>query len=234
MNYLCTGRVLPERSDVSFSRVELRLSDGCHAIASCEASQITVALDHTSLDGWIAAQILAEEVANLLVGALGFALGSGYSVEMVQVTEPDGTAHVFGVRPSGEPPRETLSVDPQQDSFNRAFRLAGRDPFFRLAVRDYLNAMTEVADCATYCYRAIEGIKASFVHKTGVDRWDEMHVALGTSRVEITSKVKDFADPVRHGNWINLKPSNKFQRWKMLCITRDILVSYLETNEPDA
>lgn len=153
---------------------------------------------------------------------------------MVQVTEADGTAHVFGVRPAGEPPRETLSVDPHQISFNRAFRLSGRDLFFRLGIRDYLRAMTEVADCASYCYRAIEGIKAAYVHKTGNHRWDDMHAALGTTKEEITSTVKVFADPVRHGNWVNLRRTDKFQRWAMLCLTRDILVKYLECNEPDA
>lgn len=152
---------------------------------------------------------------------------------MVQVTEADGTAHVFGVRPGGEAPRDTLSVDPQQKSFNRAFRLSGRDVFFRLAIRDYLRAMTEVADCATYCYRAIESIKAAFVHKTGKDGWDDMHAKLGTTKDEITSRVKAFADPVRHGNWVNLKPTDSSQRWSMLALTRDILVKYLECNEPD-
>lgn len=43
--------------------------------------------------------IVAEEIATILVGALGFSLGSGYWVELIQVTEEEGTPHVFGVRP---------------------------------------------------------------------------------------------------------------------------------------
>lgn len=228
MKYVVTGRVHPERADVSFSRIEMKFEGGGIAVASCEASQITIALDVPSLDGWIAARIMADDVANIIVGSLGFSLGSGYSAELIQVTEEDGTPHVFGVRPIGDTPEQTLGVDPYIPAFNRAFRLSGKDVFFRLALRDYLRAITDVTDCATYCYRAIEGINSAFVFKTGLDRWDDMHATLGTERDVITSTVKDYADAVRHGNWVNAKPTNKLERWRMLSLTRDILVKYLD------
>jgi hypothetical protein len=232
MKYICTGRVHPERADVSFSRIEMKFDGDGTAVASCDASQVTVVLDVPSLDGWISAYIRAEDVANIVVGALGFSLGSGYSVEVLQVTEEDGAPHVFGVRPQGEKTGETLGFDPHIPAFNRAIRLSGRDVFFRLALRDYLRAITEVTDCATYCYRAIEGIKSAFVFKTGRDRWDDMHSTLGTDRNAIIDTVKQHADAVRHGNWVNAKPTNKVERWKMLSLTRDILVKYLDYAEP--
>jgi hypothetical protein len=123
-------------------------------------------------------------------------------------------------------------VEPHIEVFNRAFRLAGRNIFFRLALRDYLQAITDVTDCATYCYRAVESIKAVFVQKTGNNRWDDMHAALGTDRNAITSTIKDFADPIRHGSWVNAKPTDKFKRWDMLELTRDILIKYLNHEEP--
>ena len=232
MKYICTGRVHPERADISFGRIEMKVAGEHDAISSCDASQVTVVLNADAVDGWISAQILAADVANLVVGALGFSLGSGYSVEVLQVTEPDGTPHVFGVRPTGEAPGQTLGFDPHIPAFNRAIRLSGRDVFFRLALRDYLRAITVVTDCATYCYRAIEGIKAAFVFKTGIDRWDEMHSALGTDRATITTIVKDYADAVRHGNWVNAKPTNRHERWKMLSLTREILAKYMDYAEP--
>ena len=97
-----------------------------------------------------------------------------------------------------------------------------------MALRDYLRAINEVADCATYCYRAIESIKASFVFKTGVDSWDQMHSALGTDRATIALTIKDYADPTRHGNWIGARPTDRWTRWNMLVLTRDILVKYLD------
>ncbi len=210
----------------------MRLEGGGSAIAYCDASQLTVVLDVPSIDGWISAKIVADDVANILVGSLGFSLGSGYSVELIQVSEEDGTPNVFGVRPEGETPGQTLRIDPYITIFNRAFRLSGRDVFFRLALRDYLRAITDVIDCATYCYRAIEGIKSAFVSKSGVDRWDDMHATLGTDRDMITNTVKNYADVVRHGNWVNAKPTNKVERWKMLSLTRDILMKYLDYEEP--
>ena len=232
MKYVCTGHVHPERAAVSFSRVEMNLVGGGSAAVSCDASQVTVVLDVPSVDGWIAACIVAEDVANIVVGALGFSLGSGYSVEILQITEQDGTPHVIGVRPVGEQPGQTLGIDPHGPAFNRATRLSGNDVFFRLALRDYLRAITEVNGCATYCYRAIEGIKSAFVFKTGLDSWDEMHSTLGTDRTVITNTVKQYADAVRHGNWIRAKPTTKMDRWRMLCLTRDILVKYMDYAEP--
>jgi hypothetical protein len=104
--------------------------------------------------------------------------------------------------------------------------------FFRLAVRDYLRAILEVTDCGTYCYRAIEAIKSSFAFRTGNDRWDEMHAALGTKRDLIETAVKHYADPVRHGNWLGARPTNASQRWTMLSVTRDVLAAYLDHAEP--
>ena len=200
--YVITGRVHPERADISFGRAEMKLGTSGTAVASCDSSQISVVLDDATIDGWLSAKVLAEDVATIMVGALGFSLGSGYWVELIQITEEDGTPHVFGVRPHGGTPGETLGVEPQIEIFNRALRLSGQNVFFRLALRDYLRAINEVADCATYCYRAIESIKASFVFKTGVDSWDQMHSALGTDRATIALTIKDYADPTRHGNWI--------------------------------
>jgi hypothetical protein len=233
MKYICTGRVQPERADVRFNRVEINFDGGGSAVASCDASQLTVVLDSPNIDGWITAQIQAEDVANFIVGSLGFSLGTGYSVELVQVTEEDGTPHVFGVRPGGEA-GETLGFSAYLSVFNRAIRLSARDVFFRLAVRDYLRAIRDVTDCATYCYRAIEGIKSSFVSKTGLDRWDEMHAALGTDRESITKTVKEYADAVRHGNWVGARPTTGSDRWKMVSLTRAVLTGYLDHAEPAA
>jgi hypothetical protein len=179
-------------------------------------------LENPSVDGWISGFIMAEQLAHIVVGALGFSLGSGYSVELIQITEEDGTPHVFGVRPT-DAPGQSLGFDPHAPVLNRAFQLA---------CRDFLRAITDTADCATYCYRAIESIKSSFVLKTGVDRWDDMHAALGSDRGSVTRAIKDYADPIRHGNWVDAKPTDSVIRWRMLQLTRDILVKYLDCESP--
>lgn len=233
MRYIVTGRVHPERADIRFGPVQWQIPDQGRVIAQCDSSQVTVLLELTSIDGWLTAYIAAEHFAIIVIGALGFSLGSGYSIELIQVTEEDGTPHVFGVRPTGPSPNQLLGFDPHIPIFNRAFKLANQNIFFRLALRDFLRAINDTTDCATYCYRAIESIKSAFVSKTGKDRWDEMHTALGTNRVTIDATVKNFADPVRHGNWISAPPTDGKIRWEILLLTRNILLGYLDYELPD-
>lgn len=159
-------------------------------------------------------------------------MGLGYSVEIHEVIEEDGTPRVFGVSPFTDAPDQKLGFDPHNPVFGRALKLAGRDLFFRLALRDFLRAITDPTDCATYCYRAIEGIKSAFVFKTGKDRWDDMHAALGTDRESIESTVKRRADPVRHGNWIEAPVTTAAVRWEMLWLTREILRKFLDREVP--
>jgi hypothetical protein len=228
MRYIATGRVHPERADIRFGPIQWTFEKGGRVAVSCDASQLTVMLELDDVDGWRTACIRAEQYAQVVVGALGFALGSGYSVEIVQVTEADGTPHVFGVRPTGASVTDTLGFQLHDGIFERAVRLAAQDVYFRLALRDYLRAITDAIDCATYCYRAIEAIKSSMALKAGSDSWQAMHDALGTDRSTIERTVKDWADPVRHGNWASARPTNGQERWAMLKLVREILTKYMD------
>ncbi|MGY4828187.1 hypothetical protein ACVNIS_06395 [Sphaerotilaceae bacterium SBD11-9] len=232
MRFIVTGRVLPERGDISFSSIEWRLPTDGLVAAHCSSSQLTMVVDLASVSDPATAYITAEHFALIIVGALGFSLGSGYSVELVQVTDQEAKPHVFGVRPTDLTTTRTLGFDPHTPVLNRAFQLSNRDLFFRLAVRDYLRAITDTTDCATYCYRAIESIKSAFVFKTGKDNWQAMHAALGTDRDTIDSSVKRYADPVRHGNWVNAAPTDGPARWRMLQLTREVLSKYLDYEQP--
>jgi hypothetical protein len=226
MRYYATGRVLPERASVGFSRIQFAIDSGTVAIA-CDASQIAVTLDSlSSVDGWITARVQAELYARVIVSNLGFHKGCGYSVEIVQVTEENGVAHVFGVGVVG------LAFAEGSRAFHRAFELSNRDLYFRLAVQDYVRALTEISDCATYCYRAIESIRSSFGPGDGSKPWADMHAALGTSRGLIDAVIKDFATPIRHGDWTEERPTNSQQRYDMLALTRTILSKYLDLRQP--
>ena len=232
MRYIATGRVHPERADIRFGPVAWQIPGNGRVVAQCDSSQLSVLLELPELDGWISAFIAAEHFAHIVVCALGFSLGSGYSVEIVQVTEEDGTPHVFGVRPTGVQPEETLGFEPHLPVFNRALLLASENLFFRLALCDFLRAITDTTDCATYCYRAIESIKSAFAFQTGVDRWQDMHTALGTDKDSIERTVKTYADPVRHGNWAAARPTDARTRWEMLSFTRNILAKYVDHAKP--
>jgi hypothetical protein len=102
VRYVVTGRVLPERANASFMSIEWQIPGDGRVLAHCDSSQITVVLELASVDGWTTAHVVAEHYTLIVVGALGFSLGSGYSVELIQVTEENGNPHVFGVRPKDD------------------------------------------------------------------------------------------------------------------------------------
>ena len=232
MRYSASGRVLPERANVNIERFETDLENSGKISFQCEASQFALFFELGEINDVNTAHVFAGHWANFVVGALGFANGCGYGVEVVQIIDENSNAFVFGVQPIGGQPGEKISLDPLQPIMNRALSLSLRDLFFRLAIRDYMRAMNDPIDCPTYCFRAIESVKASFVFKTGKDRWDDMHKALGTSRDEITTTIKDFADPIRHGSWPAMRSTDNALRWKMLILTRDILRRYLDLEIP--
>ena len=233
MRYVVTGKVLPERANIFFSKIDWELENGTIS-AQCEASQVTVIVDLTSVADWGGAHIVAEHFAMIIVGALGFSLGSGYSVELVQVTEEDGTPWVAGVRPTGDTDTGTLGFLPHDEIFNRAVHLATSNVFFRLALRDFIRAINDPGDCPSYCYRVVESLKSSFeFDHSGQNGWPLLHAAFGTNKAQVDDTIKRFADPVRHGNWVNAIETDGLTRWKMLVLVRLMLVKYLDLKQPD-
>lgn len=193
MRVSATGIVQPERAGVWFDPILWEGEGGNRFTVSCDASQLVISAELPAVRDRVEAFIVLKQVADAAVSAFGFAHGTGYSVELVQVIEEDGRAHVFGVRPGN------IAFAPPEPVFLAARELARRDVFFRMALRDYMTAIKETLDCAFFCYRAIEAIEASFAGGTGGNGWGAMHAALGTTRERIQSVVQDFADPVRQG-----------------------------------
>lgn len=228
MRYVMTGRIQPERADVSFPPHTWERDTGESVTVGCESSQVVVRANLPGIADHVTAFITAEQVVQAVVSAFGFALGTGYSVELIQVLEEEGRTHVFGVRPGN------LDFAPWQPIFTAAAELCKKDVFFRMALRDYARAIRETMNCAFFCYRAIEALKSAFAAKTAQEGWTEMHAALGTSRRQIEAVVKEFADPVRHGNWFSLKPTTSGQRNEMLLVTRDALDRYLRDAQTSA
>ena len=98
MRYIVTGRVHPERADVHFNIPTMEPATGGSISVHCEASQLTVVLENQDIDGARSAFLMAEQVAQTFISSLGFSLGTGYVVELLQVIEETGAVHVFGTR----------------------------------------------------------------------------------------------------------------------------------------
>lgn len=220
------GRVHPERANVCLPRTEFTGSDGAKSHFICDASQFTVVLDDSDVHDPHSAKIRGEQIALMIVSALGLSNGSGYSVEVVNVVDGNGNSYVFGVRPYSSELEEDLRMEPMGEVYNDAVNLSSHNIFFRLAVSDYGRALKDEGDCATYCYRAIDSIKSSFSDndKKG---WKLMHEALNTNKDDIYRLIKFYADPARHGNWVKVPDTDSKIRWDMLEYTRNTLVAFM-------
>lgn len=233
MRYIATGKVHPERCAVYFGAVQMQFGQAGRAVASCAASQLTVVLEDTGADGRHAAVIQAEQLASIVTHCLAYSLGYSYHTEITQVIAEDGVPHVYGAMPIADG-AEALGYGEAEGLavFNRALHLAGSDLFFRFAVSDFVQAVGDTADCATYCYRAVESLKSGIGLRTGDSSWQRTHVELGTTRDQITTIIKQYADPVRHGNWIAATPTTGAQRLAMLQAVRDAVRTYLDKFHP--
>lgn len=234
MKYYVTGRVMPERTAVSFPRMKFVHDEDGIADVSCDSSQLSILIDSPKLAGHLDAKLSAQQAAGIIINALGFSLGCGYTVEISEVTSEDGNSVVFGVAPSTVNGISHLAFDKEHNVFIRSLHLSSTNIFFRFAVRDYLRALIDEIDCAYYCYRAIESIKSGFEYETSLNGWILMHEKLGTNAIDIKTKIKDFADPTRHGNWIKIKATNVDKRWEILTYTKDLLDKYLTYCESTA
>lgn len=218
--YTFFGRVLPERADVHFAP-EVWKNDQFEVQVECDASQLVIRAVFAADPGFQSAEFVAEQIAQAIVNSLGFALGSGYGVEIVSVVPADGQALTWGVRPG------SLEFEHHEEVFSRAMQLAKRDVHFRFALRDYASAITSGLDCVHYCYRAMEALKSSIEAITITTGWTKFHDVLGTDKESIQAVIKDYADPIRHGAWTSAKPTTAAQRRQMLQLTRNILHAYL-------
>lgn len=220
MKFTAVGRVHPERADIFFSKITWQSESSGSVSIACESSQLCVSLDDSRIDGYVTAFVTAEHIAQTVVSSLGYSLGCGYSAEIIQVIEDSGESHCFGVM------AENLRFEDHNPVFSSALGLARQNLYFRFALQDYTRALTEHTDCAFFCYRVIEAIKSSFAARSQGGGWAEMHTALGTNEETITSTIKAFADPVRHGNWFALPQTTAQQRNDMLSLTRSVLETY--------
>lgn len=223
------GRVIPERASVEFPPVTWVAPDGVSVSVHCVCSQLNVHFDWPNPPDLLTIFYSAEHVAEGVVAAFGFTLGTGYAVEMLQLIDSAGETHVFGVRPGGLEFQEVGNV------FEKAQGLARDDVFFRFALRDYMSAIRSPADCAAFCYRAVESLKNAVESKSGSveNGWEQLRRIAGSTRDEFEEIVKRFAHPIRHGNWTELPPPDANQRYAMLTLTRTYIARYLKFYEQD-
>lgn len=223
MQFIAFGRLHPERAAAYFDEVKLNFGELGYLRVKCDAGQLSAIFDWGGNDV-VGAKLTIEHHAQAIASALGFSLNCGYSIEIISVQKVGDLngPYTFGVKGPNEVPENQIEI------FNEALHFSTKNVYFRLALRDYMRALVDQHDCAFYCYRAIEAVTKSFAASSGGAGWQEMHASLGTSKEEITQKIKVYADPVRHGNWVEAKGLNNQNRLEMLDCTHRLLLAFLK------
>jgi len=225
MKFFISGKVLPERAAVQFSEIAMDMKQHGYLKITCDAGQLNAIFD-TPIKDVVRAKLTVEHNAQMIVSALGFSLNCGYSVEIINVfsSDEEDQGIVFGVK------ADTKNEFEQPKIFKDSLLFSGENVYFRMALRDYMRAITDHMDCAFYCYRALEAITKSYSTGQGSQGWLDLHKDLGTNREDVDNKITNFASPVRHGRWAEAKSTTSAQRMEMLSYTQSILLKILAKN----
>ncbi|MBB1331166.1 hypothetical protein H5087_17600 [Pseudoalteromonas sp. SR43-7] len=225
MKYFISGKVLPERAAVQFSEIAMDMKQHGYLKITCDAGQLNAIFD-TPIKDIVSAKLTVEHNAQMIVSALGFSLNCGYSVEIINVfgSDEQDQAVVFGVK------ADTKNEFEQTKVFNDSLHFSVKNVYFRMALRDYMRAITDTMDCAFYCYRALEAITKSYNTGQGSQGWLDLHKDLGTNREDVDTKITNFASPVRHGRWAEVKSTTSKERMEMLSYTQSVLLKFLAKN----
>ena len=235
-NYIFSGKVLPERANVSITPLEIKtgvidsgISDT--AIISIAVSQVSVIFNTNSDSDLMTLKNTVESLVRNLVDVYGYLSGRGYDIEITSVVDPEGKHTVFGVG--------ILELEKSQRdrplSFQQLVTVMGKSYHLHLALGDLREAIRSPLDTGFFCFRAIESIRQHFkIKEKTTDKlsWKILNKSLVIDR-SWTDQVKKFADPVRHGDAINISGEDRIlimqHTWKV--IDRFCLYVYRDFND---
>jgi hypothetical protein len=219
--YILTGRVIPERALLDISEVKFKIPasedvpEGDLFIEIIK-SQISVRfLASSEVRNVFTLRNTVEDRARMLLDVVGYFHGYGYDAEIVQVLRSNASEkQVFGIDVpalAGVCENAGVTVD---DVFAALSKADGY--YFRHALADVREAIRSPKDTGLFCYRAIESLKNCCATRNGLspdkdDAWELFRSTYSIPKQQIMD-IKTFADPVRHGNYMQAKPMSDKDR----------------------
>lgn len=237
VTYVFAGLVHPERADVNVRPLRLEISSldgtfGGQIFLSIQRSQISVVFNaNAPIEDLKTVRNGIRDVVQSAVNLLGYFVGCGYEVEIIQLlNHPSFGQQVFGVDvPALSEYREKMSLEVGR-RFEDYYSLLQDENglYLRRALADLSLAIKSPSDTGFYCFRAIESIKQYFSKVKSISKdkaaWEMTRNELDVDRVDIDF-VKNFADPVRHGDILNLSGQERDQ---IFVKTWSIIYKYIE------
>ena len=195
-SYTFTGRVLPERTYVSFQRDDVSLTPlenevkhtfhsgddirvaKLHVRTVINNAQIIVNVGSEIEVNLEALRDIVETVAKSYVDAYGYLEGRGHHIEMTSAIDSTGTKwQVFGVQ---EPAIQATRGDRPDPgiAFGALFGKAEHNEQYRArqlrrALSDLQAAITTPDDTAFFCYRAIECLRHCYEDSSSAETSDQ-------------------------------------------------------------
>jgi hypothetical protein len=234
--YILTGRVIPERALLDVSEVTLKVlasedvPEGDLFIEVIK-SQISVRfLASGEVRNVFTLRNIVEDAARMLFDMAGYFAGYGYDAEIVQAVRSNTSEkYVFGIDVpalAGFCEKAGLTVN---DIFAALSKTDGY--YFRHVIADVREAIKSPKDTGFFCYRAIESLKNCCATRNGVspdkdDAWELFRNTYAIPKQQIMD-IKSFADPVRHGNYMQAKPMADKDRAEVFRNTWDIINKFI-------
>jgi len=206
--YIFKGTIHPIRATLAIGPIrqvlETNLSSNHLSIEfSIYSNQLTVYCDSEDELDIHSLRNLCLNVANGIVGAIGFYSGIGWTVEITEVLNRElGINYVYGADIpclSSRNDNEKIS-----DFFEKTSKFTGSDGrYLERCFSDLQLAITHPLDTPFYCYRAIESLRHLCRVKYSLDnedqQWAKLSEISGKSWND-TALTKQYANDARHGD----------------------------------
>lgn len=234
--YILVGRVIPERALLDISEVNLKVVESedvpeGNLFIEILRSQISVRFMASSeVRNIFTLRNIVEDAARMMVDVAGYSAGHGYDVDIVQLIHPNiSDKYVFGINvPALAGICETSGVT-VNDIFSALAKADGH--YFRRALADAREAIKSPNDTGFFCYRAIESLKNCCATRCLAlsdkdDAWELFRRTYSIQKQQIMD-IKAFADPVRHGNYMEAKPMSDKDRADIFKNTWEIINKFI-------
>lgn len=227
--YTLTGLIHPERADVNVSHTTIEF-EGNKGKVGFSIYKSKIAFTYQSNEalnskGFNDLKLFAEDSVRAVIDSLGFLIGCGYDVEIIQGIDNKNDGHsVFGVEENYLKELNFIEEIPTIELIkitNSEFGI-----FLKRCFGDLRLAIRSSKDSPFYCYRAIECLMHYFKSDdlSKKQAWEKFRNQLEVSLDDIMY-IKDSSDPLRHGN---PKEMSNYDREILLTSTWNIVFKFIK------
>ena len=233
--YLFEGVVHPERAPIT-----LKLSLGFTHLTSFTEATASVSIVLNQVAVWVDSKVewdifdlrnVAKSILQNELAIVGYLKGYAYEVEIRRVLNRGlGIDYVFGIDIPCIAERNK-DIDLDKEILRIREKTHGIEGLYlHRCFTDLVTAMKNADDTGFYCYRAIESLRQHCILKYKIDpekkaeQWQKVRELAKCDEATLR-EIKTAADPLRHGDVLNITSSD---RANLFMKTWDVVDGYLK------